>query len=249
MIVRVIMTQKVLPGACTIFELLDESLSGMAERSVLAITSKIVSLCEGRTVPVGQIDKDELVAQEAQLFLPRHLNPYNVTLSIVRSQLVAAAGIDESNSAGHYVLWPADPQSTVNLVRAYLRKRFNLNKVGVIITDSTTRPLQWGTTGISIAYSGFKPLRSYIGKKDLFGRAFEYHTNNIQNGLAAAAVVAMGEGSEQTPLAILSELDFVQFIKHNPTRKEFAALLLDPESDIYEPLLKNVPWCKGSAER
>jgi F420-0:gamma-glutamyl ligase len=245
-IVRAIKTKKVLPGASTLPALLDESLASMPERSILAVTSKIVSLCEGRTVPMEGTDKDKLIAREAQLYLPREQNRYGVMLSVVRNQLVASAGIDESNSAGQYVLWPSDPWATANEVRAYLRKRFGLKRAGVIITDSTTRPLQWGTTGITIAYSGFKPLHNYTGKKDLFGRRFEHHTNSIQNGLAAAAVVVMGEGSEQTPLATLEELDFVEFVSRNPTQKELASWHIDSESDMYGLLLQGVPWLKGN---
>lgn len=245
--VRPITTRVVAPKACTIFELLDESLPELPERSVLAVTSKVVSMCEGRTMPMDSIDKDELIAQETQLFLPRSMNRYNVTLAITRNLLVASGGVDESNSAGQYVLWPADPQATANAIRDYLQKRFNLRKVGVIITDSTTRPFQWGTTGIAIAASGFKPLYSYIGQKDLFGRAFEYQTNNIQNGLAAAAVLVKGEGAECQPLAVLEDLDFVAFVDRNPTKEELAQLLIEPEDDLYAPLLKNVPWQKGRA--
>ena len=45
--------------------------------------------------------------------------------------------------------------------------RFSLKNVGVIITDSRTTPLRWGVTGFSIAYSGFEPLKNYIGTKDI----------------------------------------------------------------------------------
>lgn len=245
MIVTPIKTRKVLPKACTLTQLLDESLHDVPEKSVVAITSKVVALCEGRVVPMEGTDKDELIAQETQLYLPRNQNPYNVTLSITRNQLVASGGVDESNSAGMYVLWPQHAQATANAVREYLCKKFNRTHLGVIITDSTTRPLQWGTTGISIAHSGFKALHSYIGEKDLFGRPFEYQTNNIQNGLAAAAVVTMGEGDECKPLAVLSDLDFVEFVDRNPTSDELRKLLIDPKVDLYAPLLTNVAWHKG----
>lgn len=249
MIIQAIKTRLVTPGGCTLEALLDESIDDMSERSVLAVAGKVVSFCENRTLPYDSIDKDELVSREAQLYIPSEQNPYGVTLSVARNLLVASAGIDESNSAGRYVLWPSDPQASANHIRDYLRRRFDLNEVGVILTDSATRPFQWGTTGISLAYSGFNPLYSYIGQKDLFGRPFEYHTNNIQHGLAAAATLVMGEGAEQTPLGMLSDLDFVEFVDHDPTPEELARLRIDLESDVYAPLLKRAPWHKGKGAK
>ena len=245
MIATAYKTRLVTSGSCQLEELLDEALTDVPEGSVVAITSKIVSLCEGRTVPRQGIDKDALVAQHAQLYMPGQTNPYGITLSVARNTLVVAAGIDESNSDGDYVLWPADPQQSANAARRYLRQKFGRKRLGVILTDSATRPFQWGTTGIAIAYSGFAPLRDYVGKKDLFGRKFEYHTDSVVNGLAATAAMLMGEGSEQTPLAVLSELDFVEFVDHDPTPAELARLRIEANEDVYSPLIQGAPWLKG----
>ena len=244
MIVRAIKTRKVTAKSCTLQELLDESIVGLKEGSVVAIASKVVSLCEGRTAPL-EADRDGLIAGEAQLYLPGSLSPYGVSLSVARNMLVWGAGIDDSNSGECQTLWPSDPQASANQARAFLRNKFGLKKLGVIFTDSSIRPLQWGTTGISIAYSGFEPLHNYVGGKDLFGRTFDYHTNNIQNGLAAAASVVGGEGDEQTPVVILEDLDFVKFVDSDPTSEELESLRIDPESDAYSPLFKDVPWLKG----
>lgn len=245
MIVKAYKTRIVTSGSCTLEELLDEALADVPEGSVVAITSKVVSLCEGRTVPHEGTDKDALVAQHAQLYVPSHTNPYGITLSVARNTLVVAAGIDESNSDGQYVLWPADPQASANQARRYLRQKFGRKNLGVILTDSATRPFQWGTTGIAIAYSGFVPLRDYIGQKDLFGRKFEYHTNSLVNGLAATAAMLMGEGSEQTPIAVLEQLDFVEFVDHDPTPAELERLRIEAAEDVYAPLIQGAPWLKG----
>lgn len=246
MIVRAIKTRLVKPQSCTLLELLDESLHELPEKSVVAIAAKVAAMCEGRVVPIGSIDKDKLVAQEAQAYVPSSLNRYGVTLSKARNMLVVAAGVDESNGGDNYILWPSDPQATANEVKVYLRKRFKVKEVGVIITDSVTRPLQWGTIGVALAYSGFMPLHSYVGQEDLFGRKFVFQNNSIQNGLAAAAVVLGGEGAEQTPVVVLSELDFVDFVDHDPTPEELDALVIDTEDDVWALMLKNMPWQKGS---
>ena len=46
--------------------------------------------------------------------------------------------------------------------------------------------------------------------------------SNVVDALAESAVAVMGEGSEQTPLAIIRDVPFVQFQDRNPTNKELA---------------------------
>ena len=228
-----------------LIKILDKYLIIFPEKSILAITSKIVSITEGRSVKIGGVDKDELIRRESQFYLPREQNPYNVSITIARNMLAATAGIDESNANGYYILWPKDPQKTVDEVRAYLKNRFHLKDVGVIITDSKTSPLRWGVTSIALAYSGFNPLKDYIGKKDLFGRKFEFEKLSIVDSLAGAASVVMGEGAEQTPMAIISDLPFVEFQDRNPTAKELKELCISIDEDLYGPFLKNMKWKKG----
>lgn len=246
--VQAIKTRIVTARSCTLEELLDESLVELSEKSVLAIAAKVVATCEGRVVPIDDVSKDDLVAQESQQYMPSNLNRYGVTLAIADNRMVAAAGVDESNGNGNYVLWPSDSQATVNEVRSYLKKRFGRHSVGVIITDSTTRPLQWGTTGVALAYSGFKPLKSYVGENDLFGRPFDYHKNSIQHGLAATAALIGGEGAEQTPLVVLSDLDFVEFEDKDPAKAELDALKIEPTDDLYGMMLEKMPWRKGNKQ-
>jgi len=238
-------TEKITPGSIRLFELLDKYIKEFFEGSILAITSKVISICEGRVVPLRDSDKDELVRQEADLYLPKEENKYGVYLTIKNSQLVATAGIDESNGAGHYVLWPADSQKTANQIREYLTKRFNLKTAGVIITDSKTTPLRWGTSGAAIAHSGFLALRDYIGTPDIFGKEYLMTKAVIADSLAASVVLAMGEGNEQTPIAVISDVPFVEFQDRNPTKEEIEELKINIDDDLYAPLLKSVNWRKG----
>jgi putative folate metabolism gamma-glutamate ligase len=240
-----IKTHKITVDDSDLIKILDKYLIIFPEKSVLAITSKIVSITEGRFVKIGGVDKDELIKKESQFYLPREQNPYNVSITIARNMLAATAGIDESNGDGYYILWPKDPQRTANDVCRYLKRRFSLKDVGVIITDSKTTPMRWGVTAIALAYSGFKPLKDYIGKKDLFGRKFEFEKLSIVDSLAGAASVVMGEGAEQTPMAIISDLPFVEFQDRNPTVKELKELCISIDEDLYGPFLKNMKWKKG----
>ena len=249
MIITPVKTRRVVPGKDgDLYAILDRYLPGLKEGSVVAITSKIVAICEGRFVKIGSADKDALIARESEYYLPRKLNKYGVMLTIKQNILVPSAGIDESNAQGHYVLWPQDPQKTANAIRTYLRKKYHLKKLGIIITDSRTLPLRWGTSGVSLAYSGFKPLNNYIGKKDLFGRTLKMTQSNIADALAVAAVIAIGEGAEQTPIAVIEDVPFVQFQNRNPSKKELKMFNVDmKKDDMYAPVLQAVKWQKGGA--
>jgi dihydrofolate synthase / folylpolyglutamate synthase len=241
-------TDKLTSGAKSLAAVLDAALPALTENSVVAVSSKIAALCEGRTVPIGSIDKDDLIAQEANRYLPRSLSRYNVSFTIARDMLVPTAGIDESNGDGNYVLWPADLQATTNAVRAHLCEHFGIQNVGVILTDNCIRPMRWGVTGMAIAASGFEPVRNAIGEPDLFGRELQFTKESIQDGLAAAAALVMGEGSQQTPIAVITDVPFVTFIRRDPTASELAELVIAPEDDMYAPFLAAVGWQQGKAK-
>jgi putative folate metabolism gamma-glutamate ligase len=238
-------TNLIKPGTLTLTHFLDSYLESMSEASILAITSKVVSLCENRIVPIGSISKEDLIIQESAYYLPSELSKYGHHFSIADNTLISSAGIDESNGDNNYVLWPSNPQNTANQLRQYLLSRFNLKRVGVVITDSTCMPLRRGTYGIALSHSGFKALTNYIGKADLFGRPFEVSQANIAEGLAAASVVVMGEGTEQTPMAVISELPFVMFNDSDPSSEELESLKVLRSEDLFAPFLDNVEWKRG----
>lgn len=241
-----IKTHKISQDDKNILKILDLYIEKLEENSVVAITSKIVSICEGSIKKIdGKTDKDELIRENSQLFLPRTKNKYNISFTISNNILSASAGIDESNGNGFYVLWPKNPQNSVNNIWEHLRAKFNLKNLGVIISDSKTTPLRWGVSGICLAHCGFVELYDYIGKPDLFGRPFEYEKLNIADSLASAAVLEMGEGSEQTPIAIISGVKNIVFQDKNPSDEELAASKIKIEDDLFGEFLNNAPWKKG----
>lgn len=244
--VTAIKTHKIIPGEDKdIFNTLDQYLPSLKENSILAVTSKIVAICEGRFVQMSKANKRKLIYKEAQMVIPPEKNRYGVSLTIRNNLLIAGAGIDESNGNGYYILLPKDSQDSANIIREYLAKKFNLKNLGVVITDSRTTPLRWGVTGVAIAHSGFLALKDYVGKDDLFGRKFLFEKLNLADCLATTAVLVMGEGSEQTPLAIMEDVPTLEFQDRNPTQKELAQLKIDLKDDIYGSLLTNAPWEKG----
>ena len=185
------------------------------------------------------------MAEQAEYFLPPKYSTYGFTITMKHNVLIPSAGIDESNGNGYYVLWPRDPQKTVNQIREYLVEKHGVKNIGVIIVDSKTTPLRWGVTGVAIVHSGFDALNDYIGKPDIFNRPFKVEKVNVADGLAASAVLVMGEGNEQTPLAIVEDVSFIHFQNRNPSQQELDTLAISIDEDLYAPLLKHVPWEKG----
>jgi len=239
-----IKTEAVTAGAYELTELVDKYVPDMPPGAVLAVTAKVVSLCEGRVVPVGSVPKAELVRREAEYYLPPEFNPFEVMVTIKRDVLIAFAGVDESNGDGQYVLWPQDPQASANRLREHLRRRFG-HPVGVVITDSKTSPLRWGTQGFGLAHSGFAALNSYIGQPDIFGKYELQHTYaGVVDGLAAAAVLVMGEGAERLPLVLIEDAGMVDVQDRNPTAAELEQMRITLDEDLYGEMLKKIPWDK-----
>lgn len=241
-----IKTDKIRPGQQTLNKFLRKALPNRFPKdAVLAVSSKVIAIIEGRVVEAGSTTKDRLIIQEADYFLPAEHNDFGIWLTIKNNTLIASAGIDESNANGRFVLWPKDPQASANHVRGIIKKFYNVKNVGVVITDSKTTPLRRGTSGIALAHCGFSALNDYVGKPDIFGRKLKVTKANIMEGLAAAAVLAMGEGREQTPLALIEDVPFVKFQDRSPTPQELNELSIAPDEDLYAALLSSAPWQRG----
>jgi len=247
MIVKAIKTRPLFPPKDDLFSVIKESVSSLKEKSIIVVTSKIVSIGEGLCIKIDnvKIEKDSLIRKEADLYLDRDKNLLgSVMLTIKDNILIPTSGIDESNANGYYILWPKKPFESAKKIYNFIKKQYGLAEFGIIITDSHTTPLRLGIMGIGLAYYGFNPLRDYRGKKDIFGRKLKMSQTNIVDSLAASAVYVMGEGNEQTPIAIIEDAGNIEF-----TEKDFSKLLgISIDEDIYSPLLKSAKWKKGGSK-
>lgn len=244
MLVKPIKTRIFLPPKDDLFSLFRESVICPKEKSIIVFTSKIVSIWQGRCKKINLVkNKDELIEKEADFYLERKsFQTGSSMLTITNDTLIPTAGIDESNAKGYYILWPKNPFIAAEKIYKFINKNYGLKSFGVIIVDSHCIPLRAGTVGISISHCGFEPVKDYRGKKDIFGRKMKISQLNIADALAAAATLAMGEGKEQTPIALIEDIDFVDF-KYPPAK--FNTLMIERKEDIYAPLLDAVNWKKG----
>lgn len=206
------------------------------ENSVLVVTSKIVALSEGRIVSFKNKkeknnQKIKLIKSESDFAIKTKL----VWLTIKDGMVMASAGIDESNANDKFILLPKDSFRSADFLRKELKKIFKIKNLGILITDSRIFPLRAGIVGVALGYAGFKGVKNYIGKKDIFGRILKMSKTDIADSLATSAVLCMGEGKEQQPLALITNapIEFTEKIN----KKE---LLINPKEDLYLPLFKSI---------
>jgi dihydrofolate synthase / folylpolyglutamate synthase len=242
-----IKTRILKPPKDNLFSALQDSLGKVPERSIIAVTSKVVSIGEGRCVAMESIEKDDLIKQEAEWYLPRmHVPGAFITHTIKHGMVVGSAGIDASNANGYYILWPKDPHASARLIHEWLTKTYGVSDVGVIITDSHSTPSHRGVVGIALGHYGFLPLRDYRGHDDIFGRPLSVTMANIPDGLAAAAVAVMGEGAETTPIALITDIPHVLFSDEQAKKEDVCPSFEVPfAEDTFAPFFKNIPWEKG----
>jgi len=223
-------------------QIIKNALAEIPENAVLAISSKIVSLCEGNVFMADKIDRDELIREQADLYLPKGDNPYGVYLTIKNNTLIPNAGVDESNADGYYVPWPENPYASAQRCWNFIREQYGVKHTGIIITDSTDTPLKWGVTGVSIAHCGFDAVNDKRQSRDLFGHPLKMTKINVADALGAAAVLCMGESAESTPLALIEDIPFVDFKQHPPTPEEISAQHIGLNEDVFGALLHAAPW-------
>ncbi len=211
---------------------LDKYLPKIKEGDIVVVTSKIVALSEGRFCVVkNEKEKDTVIKKESDWGIKTKY----VYLTIKDGDVLANAGVDESNANGKLILLPKDSYKSAKIIRDHLRKKYRLKNLGVIITDSRLLPLRAGVVGISLGYCGFKGIKNYIGTLDLYGRPFEFSKTDTADSLATAAVLTMGEGTEKQPLCLISDTPVEFTDKINRTE-----LKIDIKEDIYKPLFEKI---------
>lgn len=208
----------------------------LPENSVLVITSKIVSLSEGRTVTIDvNSDRDKvrkkIIRDESEFFVPNK----NSYLTIKDGMVMSSAGIDESNGNGKIILLPKNSFKTAEIIRQKLKKKFKIKKLGVLITDSRRIPFRAGIFGATLGYAGFNGLNDFRGRKDIFGRVLKSSIANVADSLAIASVLCLGEGEERQPLALINNAPII--FKDRIDKKE---LIVDIKDDLYIPLFRSI---------
>jgi dihydrofolate synthase / folylpolyglutamate synthase len=218
-----------------LFSVINEYLAELQEGDVVLISSKVVAIHQGRCLPINSASKKELVESEAEFVISREY--YVSPLTVTKHAFLGAAGIDESNGDGHYILLPENIFEFAKEAHKYLTQKFKLKNLGVVITDSHSGPFRYGATGVALGWWGIEPMEDHRGRKDLFGREIKYERSNLVDGLSAGAVVVSGEVDECVPIVIAREVPRLIFTTKNTKDKLFVPYKEDLFRVLYEKFL------------
>lgn len=213
------------PGMSIATELLaaiDRSGEALRESDVLVVAQKIVSKAEGRLLRLADIvpgDEAKRIAgltgrtpQTMQAILDESSALLRATPAAIIARhrtghVLANAGIDASNveggGDGTVLLWPVDPDGSARAIRAEIAERAGI-RPAVVIADSMGRAWRIGTLGSAIGCAGLTVVDDQRGRQqDLFGRTLQATVIAVADSLCGAAGLAMGEGAEGTPAALV----------------------------------------------
>jgi coenzyme F420-0:L-glutamate ligase/coenzyme F420-1:gamma-L-glutamate ligase len=145
------------------------------------------------------------------------------------------AGIDKSNAGGRgrFALLPEDPDLSADKCRQRIRELTNKN-VGVIVSDTYSRPFRRGQVNYAIGTAGVKLFKDYRGKKDLFGQVLKVKNVAVVDELAAAAELLMGQAEEAMPVVVFKKLGHL--LSSDETH-DMANLFISEEEDLFEGVL------------
>ena len=164
-----------------------EHLPALKEGAVIAVSSKVAGLWEGRTASVSS--KEEIIKKESDFYLKTALCYFTVKDGMV------------------------------------------MTNAGVIL------PLRAGVISAAVGYAGFRGVKDYRGKGDIFGRQLKMTMVNIADTLAAGAGLLMGEGREKKPFAVIEDAPVVFCAKQKEGEIKYPL-----KDDLYYPFFK--PYLK-----
>lgn len=196
-------TRRFKPPKDSLDELLSYVDSRVGEQSVVAISSKVCSICTGDCIPIDSVNKETLEKSES-LNVLTHKDTGEILLTQKADMLVEYGGVDTVYGGKYYVTLPKTPYKTAMEIWQILKKRNKLKSVGVIITDSHSVPFRKGSVGLAVAGYGFKPT---------YTRKQKGATADMIDGLAASANIVMGESDNHMPITIISGIPDIKFFK------------------------------------
>lgn len=204
-------------------------LPAVSENTVLAVSSKVMALWKGTTVKYLDLaQKEALIQSHSQAALKTPL----AWLTIKDGMVMTNAGIDESNAKGKLILLP-DCYACAQELRTALQKAWQVQNLGIVVTDSFILPLRAGVIAAAVGYAGFYGVKDLRGKPDLFGKKLQTTLVDVADSLATAAALVMGEADEQCPLCIIEQAPVVFTDQINRDEIKYPV-----QDDLYTPLLR-----------
>lgn len=222
---------------------------GIQDGDVLVVGQKAVSKAEGRLVDIRSVhpSKRALIFARKTGRKPEFVQiVLNDSKKVVRADKTALivttkhgwtclnAGVDKSNVKGdqNYALLPTIPDASARKIRNRIRRLTGKN-IGVIVTDTHSRPFRLGQVEETIGIAGLNPFADYRGQKDLFGYQLRFKNVAIADEIAGSAELVMGQGREAIPAAIVRGLERIRF----QDNAKSSVLTGPPREDLFKGTL------------
>jgi len=207
-----------------IIKSIKEKNESLQENDLIVITHKIISKAEGKTtdlrniVPSEESKKISSNTGKDPRLVELIISQSNEIVKIERDIIItetkhgfvcANAGIDTSNVgklSDHVLLLPDDPDESARNIRNDINAKTGVN-VGIIISDTFGRPFRKGQVNIAIGIAGIDPIKSYIGKRDMYGNILRVTEIAIADEITSAAELVMGKSS-RVPVSIVRGYNF-----------------------------------------
>lgn len=213
-----IKTDLIKPNA-NFFEVLTRNLIAnnieLKNKDILVVAESVLATMQGRIIDLQNIEPSEkalelareyeMDARYVEVIIKESDKIYggvkNVLLCKKEGNLLANAGVDQSNAPLNHVVLLPDLDNIVDL-RREIENHFEI-KIGLIVADSRTQALRRGVIGLALATTGFEPVESFIGRKDLYGKELKFTYRALADDIACAAQIEMGESDESIPFVIV----------------------------------------------
>ncbi len=222
---------------------------GIKTGDILIVGQKAVSKSEGELVDISSVKPSSQAVELSKktgrdagfvdlvLRNTREVVKADKTALIVRTRqgwTCLNAGVDKSNVEGPstFALLPKDPDASARRLRSSIKKATG-KSLGIIITDTHSRPFRLGQVEETIGSAGISPFIDYRGSKDLFGYELRFKNVAIADELAGAAELVMGQGRERTPAALVRGLRRVRF----QDRATSSGLVVSRREDLFRGTL------------
>ena len=213
------------------------------EGDIIVVAQKIVSKSEGRIVHLDKVvpsRKAKSIAKANQkdprlveLILQESTRIVRIRRGVIITEthhgfVCANSGIDQSNAKDEStaILLPLDPDKSASRIRNDLLKDYS-RQVAVIITDTFGRPFRNGQTNVAIGIAGIAPMKSYVGKSDMYGKILRVTEIAIVDEISSAAELVMGK-SDRVPAVIVRGLEY----EYSP-KATIKSLLRNRKKDLF----------------
>lgn len=202
----------------------------VADGDVLVVSSKIASKALG--LQTHGTDRTAVVTSQTRRVVAERDSGGHLTRIVhaVAGPVMAAAGVDASNTGGQDVLLllPPEPDRLCRQLHASIAAATGRTRFAVVLTDTAGRPWRAGQVDFALGSYGLRVLDDLRGSVDGDGRPLSVTARAVADEVAAAADLVKGK-ADHLPAALVRGL-----ARHvDPTADGASALIRAGDEDWF----------------